>query len=151
MVFPSPHLSLWIALGIFLALATVTDLRRRVIPNRLVAASALVGVVLQLGAPSELVINAAVGIVLGGMVFALSVGYGKVRGTLGFGMGDVKAVAAVGLLVGWLAVPVLVSACALGSAFGIAGILTKRMTRTSRLPFAPLLLLGAIIVFAYHA
>lgn len=72
-------------------------------------------------------------------------------GTIAFrkeamGMGDVKLLGAIGSFLGWQAVlfTVMVSALA-GSLVGIAFVLTRRKTMSSRIPFGPYIVLAAVL------
>ncbi len=53
------------------------------------------------------------------------------------GMGDVKLAAMLGLYLGWASLWVFYLAVVLGGTFGLVGLLTKRLKRGARLPFAP--------------
>ncbi|MBN2096099.1 prepilin peptidase [Candidatus Peregrinibacteria bacterium] len=62
------------------------------------------------------------------------------------GGGDVRIGAIMGLLLGWPQVIVaLFLAYLLGSVFSVAGLLTKKLTRKSPIPFGPFLFIGAYI------
>lgn len=87
-------------------------------------------------------IGAALGIGLSGGVAAL---YGAVRRKRGLGMGDIKLLGALGLLLG----PYVLLALFAGSILGlVAGLVAARGSRPSetRIPFGPWLALGGILV-----
>ncbi len=87
-------------------------------------------------------IGAALGIGLSGGVAAL---YGAVRRRRGLGMGDIKLLGALGLLLG----PYVLLALFAGSILGlVAGLVAARGSRPSetRIPFGPWLALGGILV-----
>ena len=126
--------------AIFLALAW-SDLRRRVIPNRLVY-PALVLVLAVSGAwPDRGVAEALTGgfgaLTVAVIVRALSGG--------GLGGGDVKMAALTGVVVGYPAVlsAGLVTVIAGGATAAIL-LVTRRAGRGARVPYGPFLALGAI-------
>jgi len=133
------------ALGALLGAAVVTDLRCYVIPNRLVIAAALSGVALQLGQGNPLLSWAAPALVA--LIALLAVRRFSVHlfQRPGLGMGDVKLSAVMGLYLGWPVFWALYLAFVLGGAVGGIGLLTGRLHRATRLPFAPFLAAGALI------
>lgn len=133
------------ALGALLGAAVVTDLRRYVIPNRLVIAAALSSVALQLGQGNPLLSWAAPA--LAALIALLAVRMFSVRlfQRPGLGMGDVKLSAVMGLYLGWPVFWALYLAFVLGGAVGGMGLLTGHLRRETRLPFAPFLAAGALI------
>ncbi len=68
------------------------------------------------------------------------------------GRGDVKLAASLALLTGYLSVAATLLAITLAFVFGavvaIAGLLTRRLTLTSAIPFGPFLLAGSWLVLA---
>ena len=92
----SNQLSLDLALIVVLLLASVFDLRRRRIPNRLLAAGLIAAVVLHLssGAPSALLTTFLAGFALGMLMFLPLYLLG------GMAAGDVKLMATVGAFLG---------------------------------------------------
>jgi leader peptidase (prepilin peptidase)/N-methyltransferase len=147
MNFITEPVNTWSLLLLFLAAASFMDVKRGVIPNPLVALAAVVGVTVCLANGGEIGHHLLAGLLAGGGLLVLSAVYDRLRGTPGFGMGDVKAVGAIGLMVGWPVMSILVAACALGTLTGFLGIITRRLTLESRIPFAPFMLVGALLVF----
>ncbi len=127
-----------IILALTLAVASVTDLRSRVIPNWLVAVAGAAGLLLALdqGRAGEAMLFA----VLAATPFLVA---SLVRPE-GMGMGDVKLVAVIGLYLGqtvWLA---LVAGLGLAGLAGVLMALGKRLPPSqTALPLAPFLALGA--------
>lgn len=83
-------------------------------------------------------------IVGGGVPAAIAWAYGAIRGKQGLGMGDIKLLAALGILLG----PYVVMTLFLGSVIGmVAGLSASRSTRLAdrRIPFGPSLSAGAIL------
>jgi prepilin signal peptidase PulO-like enzyme (type II secretory pathway) len=133
------------ALGALFGAAVVTDLRRYVIPNRLVTAAALSGVALRLGQGNPLLAWAVPALVA--LIALLAVRMFSVRlfQRPGLGMGDVKLGAVMGLYLGWPVFWALYLAFVLGGAIGGIGLLTGHLRRETRLPFAPFLAAGALL------
>ena len=119
---------------------TVTDLERRIIPNRIVLPALVVALAVQTARdPSVVWLLAALG--AGGFFFAMALAY-----PAGLGMGDVKLAAFLGA---WLGVDV-VPALFLGSllAFVPALVILVRHGKAGRkmgIPFGPFLAGGAVI------
>jgi leader peptidase (prepilin peptidase)/N-methyltransferase len=142
-----------IALGVVLVLLlvpiTLIDLEHRIIPNRLTAAAAVLALVLgtvldPAGEPERLIAGAGAG----GFLLLAALAYPG-----GMGMGDVKLVAVMGLLLG---APVAV-AVAIALVSGVlvgAFVMARKGARAGRktaIPFGPFLALGGIVaLFVGH-
>ncbi len=141
---------------LFLLLAVAfIDLKHRIVPNRLVAAGLITGIIFYLPKLASYWLNlpqwflvrqepldALFGFLLGGgimlAIFLVSRG--------GMGAGDIKLMAMIGLFVGLRGTAVvLFVGFILGALVGIAFIITGRLTRKDALPFAPFLSLGALV------
>ena len=97
-----------------LVAAAATDLEERIIPNRLMAAGALLALVLwTIADPSRLPENLIAGAAAGGLLLAAAVAY-----PAGMGMGDVKLAAVMGLFLGRLVGPALFIGFAAGALVG---------------------------------
>jgi leader peptidase (prepilin peptidase)/N-methyltransferase len=130
---------------------SIIDFKSHRLPNNLVGAFALTEIFIMMGLSfvesdlSRLV--TAVGIAIATMsVYVLL--YFISRGALG--MGDVKFAFPLGLCVGWCSaglwlVAIFVSFFTAGT-IAIIGLVTKQMTRKSRLAFGPFMSLGTMIV-----
>lgn len=126
---------------LLLALAAI-DLAAFWLPNRLVLALAIGGVASgAAGVPPPLVDRAIGGVAGFGVLWLVALVYRRVRGRIGLGGGDSKLFGAIGLWLGWQALPsVLLAACVLG----IGAALILRRTRASdRLPLGTLLAIAA--------
>jgi leader peptidase (prepilin peptidase) / N-methyltransferase len=121
---------------------TLTDFERRVIPNRIVAAGAVVALAIAAVAdPSALPERVAAGAIAGGVLFAVSLAYPR-----GMGMGDVKLVAMMGLFLGSAIAPAVLIGFAAGAAVGLAMIARHGAAARKRaIPFGPFLALGGIV------
>jgi leader peptidase (prepilin peptidase) / N-methyltransferase len=119
------------ALVAVLVPAAAIDLRRRIIPNRLVAAGAAAGLAL-LALADSAALPAHLAATLGAGGFFLAAALLR-PGELG--MGDVKLAAVLGLYLGGAVVVALLVALVAATAVGLAG-------RRSTLPLGPFLALG---------
>jgi leader peptidase (prepilin peptidase) / N-methyltransferase len=122
-----------------LVAVTVTDLERRIIPNRVIVPALVAALVARTALdPSVRFGLAALGV--GGIIFVLAVVY-----PAGMGMGDVKLTAFLGAWLGWQALTALFLGL-LASFLPAAGILLARgkAARKIGLPFAPFLAIGGV-------
>jgi len=134
-----------IALGLvfvsMLTAITLTDLERRIIPNRILAVASILAVaVVAIADPGSLPERLAAAAGAGGGHFLTALAYPQ-----GMGMGDVKLAAAMGLFLGVSVVPALLIALAAGAAVGI-GLIARHgaAARKLAIPFGPFLALGGI-------
>jgi leader peptidase (prepilin peptidase)/N-methyltransferase len=138
---------LWLA-GVGLLLAVV-DLRTLLLPNRVLLPGTVGGVVL-LGAAAlaDGSIDALVRAVLAGVVAAAALLVLALISPRGMGMGDVKLAGLLGLYLGWLGWPVLLTGLFLGfvlqAVVGLALLAARRVDRKAGLPFGPALFAGAL-------
>ncbi len=130
--------------GVFvatLAAVTVTDLDRRVIPNRiLIAAATLAIAIAAIGAPASLPERAIAGVAAGGALLLIALAHPG-----GMGMGDVKLAAVMGLYLGAAVAPALLVAFAGGALAGV--VLVARHGPRARkhvIPFGPFLAAGGL-------
>jgi leader peptidase (prepilin peptidase)/N-methyltransferase len=135
-----------IALGLVfvsaLVTVTVTDLERRIIPNKvLLAAAALAVAIVAVGDPASLPERLAAAVGAGGLLFAAALAYPR-----GMGLGDVKLAAMMGLFLGRNVAPALLVALLAGSAVGL-GIIARHgaAARKQAIPFGPFLALGGMV------
>jgi leader peptidase (prepilin peptidase) / N-methyltransferase len=144
LVFPDEPVQM--ALGfVFVATlvaVTLTDLEQRLIPNRILLASALLGAAIVAAAdPASLPERAAAAAGAGGALFLAALAYPR-----GMGMGDVKLAALMGLYLGRSVMPALLIALALGSLFGLALIARHgAAARKQAIPFGPFLAVGGVV------
>jgi leader peptidase (prepilin peptidase) / N-methyltransferase len=125
-----------------LAAVTLTDLDRRIIPNRIL----LVGTVLCVAIaaptdPSGLPERAIAALGGGGLLFAAALAY-----PAGMGLGDVKLAATMGLFLGRAVAPAIFVALLAGSLVGLALIARHgAKARKTAIPFGPFLALGGVV------
>jgi leader peptidase (prepilin peptidase) / N-methyltransferase len=147
------HTAAGIVLGVVLILllvpAALIDLEHRIIPNRITALGALLGLGIGValdpsGEPERLLAGA----IAGGLLLVAALAYPG-----GMGMGDVKLAAVMGLFLGRDVAAAMMLALLLGAVVG-AGIIARKGSREGRktaVPFGPFLAAGGVIaVFAGH-
>jgi len=124
-----------------LLVVSVTDLRRRVIPNPVLLLAAAVGVTISgLDGPETLLSALVAAAAISSPLFVASL-----ISPSGMGMGDAKLVAVIGLYLGWQALPALLIGLLLAGMTGVLIALGKRTppSRTA-IPLAPFLALGVL-------
>jgi len=131
---------------IFLTL-TLTDLDRRLLPNRIIFPAILLAIALSWGWPDSSVIQIIAGglvaIVISFLLILLSIPFG---GAKAFGMGDVKMIILIGFVVGLPSVIVgIFIGTMVAAAFALVALITRMRGRTDYIPHGPFLAIGAII------
>jgi leader peptidase (prepilin peptidase)/N-methyltransferase len=121
---------------------TLTDLERRVIPNRVLLVAAVAGVTIAaVGDPASLPERAIAAVLAGGGLFLVALAYPR-----GMGLGDVKLAAVMGLYLGRNIAPALLVALLAGSIVGLALIARHGAEARKRaIPFGPFLALGGVV------
>jgi len=125
-----------------LAIVTLTDLDRRIIPNKALLAGAVICLAIAIptdpGGVPERLIAAAAG---GGVFFLIVLAYPR-----GMGLGDAKLVATMGLFLGRGLAPAILIGLLAGSVVGLALIATRgAAARKMTIPFGPFLALGGVV------
>ncbi len=132
-----------------LALAAL-DLAALWLPNVLTGALAAGGLATGLLGLEPTMLDRLIGGAAGfGVLWAVAESYRRLRGRQGLGGGDPKLFGAIGLWLGWRALPmVLLAACLIGFA-GVLGLMLggKRVAGTDRLPFGTMLAAAAFAVW----
>jgi leader peptidase (prepilin peptidase)/N-methyltransferase len=124
-----------------LAAITLTDLERRIIPNKILLASAILCVVIAAPTdPGGLPERAVAAVAAGGVLFLVALAYPQ-----GMGLGDVKLCATMGLFLGRAVAPAILFALLAGSVVGLA-LIARHGTeaRKMAIPFGPFLALGGV-------
>ncbi|MGS0687827.1 prepilin peptidase [Nakamurella sp. GG22] len=153
---PAPTLPLVVWIGWLGVTLSAVDLVHHRLPDAVtlpaVPITATLLMVIELGSPTagSLFVAAAVAGVLT-LVFWLS----AVAAPRAIGLGDVKLMASLGLATGYVSVAsallAVTLAFVLGAAVAAAGLISRRLTMTSAIPFGPCLLAGAWLVTAVPA
>jgi leader peptidase (prepilin peptidase) / N-methyltransferase len=135
-----------LALTITLVAAAETDLEHHIIPNRLMAASAIAAVVLwAIVDPARLPENLVAGAAAAGLLLVAAVAY-----PAGMGMGDVKLAGVMGLYLGASIAPALFVGFMAGALVGIGIVLAHGMSaRKQGVPFGPFLAFGGMVGLLY--
>lgn len=135
-----------IALGLVFVTAllavTLTDLDRRVIPNKVLFVATVAGVAIAaVGDPSSLPERAVAAVAAGGGLFLVVLAYPR-----GMGLGDVKLAAVMGLFLGRNVAPAILVALLAGSGVGLYLIARHGAEARKRaIPFGPFLALGGVV------
>jgi leader peptidase (prepilin peptidase)/N-methyltransferase len=135
-----------IALGLvfvtMLVAITLTDLERRIIPNKILAVAAVLGVAIAAATdPASLPERAVAAAAAGGLLFGAALAYPR-----GMGLGDVKLAAVMGLFLGRNVAPAILVALLAGSLVGLAMIARYGAAARKRaIPFGPFLALGGVV------
>jgi len=121
---------------------TLTDLERRVIPNKVLLAATIAGVaIVAIGDPSSLPERAIAAAAAGGGTFLVALAYPR-----GMGLGDVKLTAVMGLFLGRNVAPAILVALRAGSLVGLVLIAREGAgARKRAIPFGPFLALGGVV------
>ncbi|MGN6256640.1 MAG: prepilin peptidase [Solirubrobacterales bacterium] len=135
-----------VALGLvfvtMLVAITLTDLERRVIPNKILLVATVAGVAIAaIGDPGSLPERLIAAAAAGGGLFLVVLAYPR-----GMGLGDVKLAAVMGLFLGRNVAPALLVALLAGSAVGLVLIARDGAEARKRaIPFGPFLALGGVV------
>jgi leader peptidase (prepilin peptidase)/N-methyltransferase len=136
------ELALGLVFVTMLAAVTLTDLERRIIPNKILLVGTVVAVaIVAVGDPASLPVRLLAGVGAGGLLFLAALAYPR-----GMGLGDVKLAAAMGIFLGRNVIPAIFVALLAGSLAGLA-IMARHgaAARKQGIPFGPFLALGGIV------
>lgn len=136
------EVGLGIAFVTMLAIVTLTDLERRVIPNVVLAAGAVAAVAIVVPTdPEGLAERVIAAAAAGGLLLLAALAYSG-----GMGMGDVKLGAVMGLFLGRAVAAALLVGFAAGALVGIGLLLRYGVSARKRaVPFGPFLALGGVV------
>lgn len=136
------EVALGLAFVTVLVAITLTDLERRIIPNRVLIAGAIAAIaIVAVSDPASLPERALAAIAAGGLLLAAALAYPR-----GMGLGDVKLAATMGLFLGREVGPAILVALLAGSLVGLAIVARKGVAaRKQAIPFGPFLALGGVV------
>lgn len=132
--------------GLAFLMLTVTDIERRLLPNRIVYPTVLLAICVSWAWP-----DSSAPEVLGGGLVAIGVAAALMLGSLpfganAFGMGDVKMIVLIGFVVGLPSVIVAIFIGTVAAAlFSLLLLLTRKRTRRDYIPHGPFLAFGAVV------
>ena len=134
-----------ILFGVLLT-ASVTDIKSRVISNKVIIFGIVTGFAIKILSFNFLtVLDSIAGFIIAGGVL-LFVAY-MIKGGIGFG--DIKLFACIGMFLGVrLTISTMLFSIFVGAVVGVILLISKRFHMDSKIPFAPLILLGVILAFA---
>lgn len=136
------QLALGLVFVTVLLAVTLTDLERRIIPNKILLVGAVLAVAIAVvGDPGSLPERAIAGAAAGGLLFLVALAYPK-----GMGLGDVKLAAVMGLFLGREVAAAILVALLAGSLLG-AALIARRgaAARKQAIPFGPFLAFGGVV------
>jgi len=121
---------------------TLTDLERRIIPNKILLVAAILAVAIVAPTdPGSLPERAIAAAGAGGLLLAAALAYPR-----GMGLGDVKLAALMGLYLGRDVAPAILVALLAGSLVGLAMMARHGAAARKRaIPFGPFLALGGMV------
>lgn len=129
----------------------VTDLWEKIVPNRILLLTMLLGFLLIGGfclKTPETVMAMLPSMILGFFFCFLTFGGAYLIGKGGLGSGDVKLSFVLGiLLTGEFVVGVVFWGCLVGAVYAIVQLCRKKLTRKDELPFVPFLYIGLMITY----
>ncbi len=136
------QLALGLVFVAMLAAITLTDLERHIIPDSILLAGAVAGLVLTAATdPASLPERGIAAVGAGGLLLAIGLAYPR-----GMGMGDVKLAAVMGLYLGSAVAPALLVGVFCGALVGLAIMLARGSeARKLAVPFGPFLALGGVV------
>ncbi|WP_460325206.1 prepilin peptidase [Paenibacillus sp. YSY-4.3] len=134
-------ISLAAAFFLLLLICSISDIRSRIIPNRLVI------VLFPLGLLHSWLYMSLADALLGILIPSIFLWLAKYKLDFYIGAGDIKLLSAIGIWIGWYAnIYVLLAGSVIALVYaGIAGSL--RRGKVSSIPFAPFLSAAAIAVY----
>lgn len=125
---------------------TVTDLERRLLPNRIIYPSLLLAVALSWAWPDSSVVEVVAGGVMAALVAVILLLLSLPFGPGAFGMGDVKMIVLMGFVLGLPAViPALFIGTFAGGGAALFLLVTRVKSRGDYIPHGPFLALGGVI------
>ena len=151
---PVWELPAFLVLAAVAVLLTLIDLRRHLLPDRVVLPAIVAGAVL-LAVAAAVEGNVAAFVRAGGAAVVLFLAFLVLAliAPSGLGMGDVKLAALVGLHLGWLGWNVVVLGAAAGfvvqAVLAVVLLATRRIGLKGELPFGPAMLLGAALAIGW--
>ena len=132
-----------------LVVITAIDIQKQIIPDLITLPGIAFGLIC--GTYLNGFWNSLIGFLVGGGSFLLIAElYFRLRGNIGMGGGDIKYIAAVGALLAWQKVIVVIFLASLiGALVGVIGMGFKKLNFLSKIPFGPFLVLATLTAIFY--
>ena len=135
---------LMLAAALVLVYVSITDIRERRIPNKVMFPALALAFTFALLRPERWSLLLG-GLLAGGLLLLPTLIYGLEKA----GGGDIKLGLFIGLVLGWpLVLPALVLAFLSATLFALGGMLVRRISRRSVIAFGPFLALGGLVIGA---
>lgn len=128
--------------SIFVFLAMIIDIKEYIIPDEIIVAMTILGLITYPINPYTTVLSSLIGFVgFGGiMMFLSKISEGQV------GMGDAKLLAVLGIWLGFKSCfMVFLYALILGGLYGMLLMVVRRITKKTEIPFVPFVMMGIVI------
>jgi Flp pilus assembly protein protease CpaA len=133
-----------LAAALVLVYVSITDIRERRIPNKVMFPALALAFTFALLRPERWSLLLG-GLLAGGLLLLPTLIYGLEKA----GGGDIKLGLFIGLVLGWpLVLPALVLAFLSATLFALGGMLVRRISRRSVIAFGPFLALGGLVIGA---
>ena len=141
----------WAGFSLLLIPVAITDLLRFRLPGLLVVPIALAGLVAGSGMGVPLIDRVAGGVTGWLLLELVAVGWRAATGRAGLGGGDARLFGAIGLWLGWLALPWLLVGASLAGFAWLAGMRLRRGRMPRRVPLGAMMVPPAIMLGALAA
>jgi len=139
---PGWHLLVYASLFSALIVVTFIDLSHQIVPDRITLPGIVIGAIAAATVLPAGLVNALIGIFLGGGLFYLV----AILSRGGMGGGDIKLIAMIGAFLGWRDVLLTIFIAALtGSMVGLYLMIMLGKGRKYPVPFGPFLAIGAVV------
>lgn len=127
-------------------LVTIIDLRYKIIPNHIVVANIIIGLVLHFFSWNDIsVMSSLIGFLVGGSILFLIALIGPMGG------GDIKLMASLGLFLGWKKIIIaIILSFIIGGFISLILVILKIKGRKDKIAFGPFLIVGAFLVSFYY-
>lgn len=138
--------ALYLIVFVILTAAAIIDIRKRIIPDKLVLSGSAAGLILKIFDTKNGFLDGLIGGMAAGLV--LLIVYHITKG--GIGLGDVKLFGCIGIYLGFEnAFSALFLACILSGLLSLVLICMNMNNRKREMPFAPFVLAGALVAVIF--
>jgi leader peptidase (prepilin peptidase)/N-methyltransferase len=147
---PTPLLAARLVLGCALIVLFMIDLEHQILPDVITLPGIVIGVVASIFLPPG-PIESLLGVLLGGgLLWAISEAWYRLRKVEAMGFGDVKMLAMVGAWLGWkMVLLTFVVSSMMGGLVGVVLLASRRADMATKVPFGTMLAVAALIASLY--